>query len=230
MTALVAENASARCVSAPLPTADNAADESSGEKGRTARAWNDRNARDAFRALLERAGVDCPAEGSFTLPFRIGAKNPRVELKDRLACAATDESVLKAIDPSKLLEEQPDMNFEQGGNLMLTMDAPEHTRYRKLVNRGFTPRTVLAWEDHIQQTVNGLLDAAGAFSERAARAEAGKRPVLFNTIQTGQRVGGEVTNVTEFGVFVENHTLGCRKARPLAQDRIGHRHLADIVK
>ena len=41
------------------------------------------------------------------------------------------------------------------------------------------------------------------FSERAARAEAGKRPVLFNTIQTGQRVGGEVTNVTEFGVFVD---------------------------
>ena len=41
------------------------------------------------------------------------------------------------------------------------------------------------------------------FSERAARAEAGKRPVLFNTIQTGQRVNGEVTNVTEFGVFVD---------------------------
>ena len=32
--------------------------------------------------------------------------------------------------------------FEQGGNLMLTMDAPEHTRYRKLVNRGFTPRQI----------------------------------------------------------------------------------------
>ncbi len=41
------------------------------------------------------------------------------------------------------------------------------------------------------------------FSERAARAEAGKRPVLFNSIQTGQRVSGEVTNVTEFGVFVD---------------------------
>lgn len=41
------------------------------------------------------------------------------------------------------------------------------------------------------------------FSERAARAEAGKRPVLFSTIQTGQRVSGEVTNVTEFGVFVD---------------------------
>lgn len=41
------------------------------------------------------------------------------------------------------------------------------------------------------------------FSERAARAEAGKRTVLFNTIQTGQQVSGEVTNVTEFGVFVD---------------------------
>jgi len=41
------------------------------------------------------------------------------------------------------------------------------------------------------------------FSERAARAEAGKRPALFSTIQTGQRVTGEVTNVTEFGVFVD---------------------------
>jgi len=41
------------------------------------------------------------------------------------------------------------------------------------------------------------------FSERAARAEAGKRPALFNTIQVGQHITGEVTNVTEFGVFVD---------------------------
>jgi small subunit ribosomal protein S1 len=41
------------------------------------------------------------------------------------------------------------------------------------------------------------------FSERAARAEAGKRPELFNTIHTGQHLCGEVTNVTEFGVFVD---------------------------
>ena len=41
------------------------------------------------------------------------------------------------------------------------------------------------------------------FSERAAKAEAGKRPVLLNSIQTGQHVTGEVTNITEFGVFVD---------------------------
>jgi small subunit ribosomal protein S1 len=41
------------------------------------------------------------------------------------------------------------------------------------------------------------------FSERAARAEAGKRPELFNRLQVGQNLSGEVTNVTEFGVFVD---------------------------
>jgi len=41
------------------------------------------------------------------------------------------------------------------------------------------------------------------FSERAARAEAGKRPALFNTIQSGQLIAGEVTNITDFGVFVD---------------------------
>jgi len=41
------------------------------------------------------------------------------------------------------------------------------------------------------------------FSERAAKAEAGKRPELFSSIRIGQRLKGEVTNVTEFGVFVD---------------------------
>src|SRR5438552_14940553 len=43
---------------------------------------------------------------------------------------------------------------------IIGLDDPIHTKRRKLVNRGFTPRTVLAWEDHIEATVNGLLDAA----------------------------------------------------------------------
>ena len=43
---------------------------------------------------------------------------------------------------------------------IIGLDDPLHTKRRKLVNRGFTPRTVLAWEDHIQATITGLLDAA----------------------------------------------------------------------
>jgi cholest-4-en-3-one 26-monooxygenase len=51
-----------------------------------------------------------------------------------------------------------DYQFEQGGNLMLTMDAPEHTRYRKLVNRGFTPRQMRQLEPHIRELANRILD------------------------------------------------------------------------
>ena len=41
------------------------------------------------------------------------------------------------------------------------------------------------------------------FSERAARAEPGKRAELLNSLQAGQHIRGDVTNVTEFGAFVD---------------------------
>jgi len=46
-------------------------------------------------------------------------------------------------------------------------------------------------------------DSRLVFSERAARAEPGKRTVIFSSLQNGQTVEGEVTNVTDFGVFVD---------------------------
>jgi cholest-4-en-3-one 26-monooxygenase len=57
-----------------------------------------------------------------------------------------------------ILEETGMNDFEQGGNLMLTMDAPEHTRYRKLVNRGFTPRQMRMLEPHIRELTAGIID------------------------------------------------------------------------
>jgi cholest-4-en-3-one 26-monooxygenase len=60
------------------------------------------------------------------------------------------------------LEEIEPGDFEQGGKLMLTMDPPDHTRYRKLVNRGFTPRTISALEPHIRELAAGIIDAAVA--------------------------------------------------------------------
>ncbi len=41
------------------------------------------------------------------------------------------------------------------------------------------------------------------FSERAALAESGKRNLLFDEMFTGKHVCGIVTNITEFGVFVD---------------------------
>lgn len=46
-------------------------------------------------------------------------------------------------------------------------------------------------------------DERVVFSERAAQAEPGRRSKIFNTLQPGQRVTGTVTNVTDFGAFVD---------------------------
>ncbi len=46
-------------------------------------------------------------------------------------------------------------------------------------------------------------DGRIVFSERAALVEAGKRAELFRSLQPGQRIWGEVTNITDFGVFID---------------------------
>lgn len=59
-----------------------------------------------------------------------------------------------------LEEPEVPVDFEQGGNLMLTMDPPPHTRYRRLVNRGFTPRMIEMLEPHIRDLTSRILDEA----------------------------------------------------------------------
>lgn len=46
-------------------------------------------------------------------------------------------------------------------------------------------------------------DGRVVFSERAALAEPGKRSELFHTLSNGSKVKGIVTNITDFGVFVD---------------------------
>ncbi len=46
-------------------------------------------------------------------------------------------------------------------------------------------------------------DGRVVFSERAAQAEPGRRSKIFGSLQPGQKVTGLVTNITDFGVFVD---------------------------
>jgi len=46
-------------------------------------------------------------------------------------------------------------------------------------------------------------DGRVVFSERAALAEPGKRMDLFKTLLSGQTIRGTVTNITDFGVFID---------------------------
>jgi len=41
---------------------------------------------------------------------------------------------------------------------MLVVDPPDHTRFRRLVSRAFTPRAITAFEPAVQQTADALLD------------------------------------------------------------------------
>jgi len=56
----------------------------------------------------------------------------------------------------------PFADTENAPALMLTMDPPEHTRYRKLVNKGFTPRMINALEAQIRATTQRIIDEAVA--------------------------------------------------------------------
>lgn len=68
------------------------------------------------------------------------------------------------------------------------------------------------------------------FSERAARAEPGKRAELFNSLQAGQHITGDVTNVTEFGAFVDLGGLeGLIHISELSWGRVTHpRQILDV--
>ena len=59
------------------------------------------------------------------------------------------------------MEELPDQpEFGEGGRLMLTMDPPDHTRHRRLVNRGFTPKMIGMIEPHIREITVQIIEDA----------------------------------------------------------------------
>jgi cholest-4-en-3-one 26-monooxygenase len=54
--------------------------------------------------------------------------------------------------------EMPDDDIAQQGLMMLNMDPPLHTRYRRLVNKGFTPRMVRDLEESIHRATDAIID------------------------------------------------------------------------
>jgi cholest-4-en-3-one 26-monooxygenase len=54
--------------------------------------------------------------------------------------------------------ELPEEAVEQQRLMMVNMDPPLHTRYRRLVNKGFTPRTVAQLKTHTHATADAIID------------------------------------------------------------------------
>jgi cholest-4-en-3-one 26-monooxygenase len=55
--------------------------------------------------------------------------------------------------------ELPDEAIEEQKLMMLNMDPPLHTRYRRLVNKGFTPRMINQLEQKIHDTADDIIDS-----------------------------------------------------------------------
>ena len=67
------------------------------------------------------------------------------------------------------------------------------------------------------------------FSERAAQADSGRRNLLFSQLKAGECVQGTVTNITDFGVFVDlGGVEGLIHVSELSWGRV--RHPSDVVK
>jgi cholest-4-en-3-one 26-monooxygenase len=71
-----------------------------------------------------------------------------------------DNATFSSARRTALITEMPPEDLEQQRLMMLNMDPPMHTRYRLLVNKGFTPRMVGQLEDRIRDRTNEILDVA----------------------------------------------------------------------
>ncbi len=59
---------------------------------------------------------------------------------------------------TSLVYEMPEEDLAQQQLMMVNMDPPMHTRYRRLVNKGFTPRTINALEERIHRETDVIID------------------------------------------------------------------------
>lgn len=74
---------------------------------------------------------------------------------------------------------------------------PEHA------NRGGELETYLGRSLRLKVIECVPEDGRVVFSERAAQTEPGKRAELFHSLHSGQTASGVVTNITDFGVFID---------------------------
>jgi cholest-4-en-3-one 26-monooxygenase len=81
------------------------------------------------------------------------------------ATFSSDQSkggVVQIEDPPEEVRQQMEAMAEAAGKIMIMMDPPDHTRYRKLVNRGFTPRQIKTLEPVLQSMTERIVASAVA--------------------------------------------------------------------
>ena len=69
-----------------------------------------------------------------------------------------DNATFSSHDGLVFMWDPDEANLEQQRMLMLNMDPPMHTRYRRLINKGFTPRMVSELESTMRKRTSEIID------------------------------------------------------------------------
>src|SRR5262245_51583369 len=113
---------------------------------------------EAFRLLRAEAPVYWHRERNgrgFWVVTKYDALKP-VSLESKTFSSGRGGTLIREFDGEEL---------EANQAIMLNMDAPRHTRFRRLVNVGFSPRMVNRLETHIRDIAGKIVDAVAARGE-----------------------------------------------------------------
>src|SRR2546421_518039 len=84
---------------------------------------------------------------------------------DDLVTVNRDNQLFSSNKRTALFMESDEEMLAQQQLMMLNMDPPMHTRYRLLVNKGFTPRRVSQLEETIRRQTNEIIDSVAENAE-----------------------------------------------------------------
>lgn len=77
---------------------------------------------------------------------------------DEVVAVNRDNAMFSSAEKLVFMWDPDDANLEQQRLLMLNMDPPMHTRYRRLINKGFTPRMVSELHSTMQKRAKDIID------------------------------------------------------------------------
>src|SRR3990172_2723257 len=111
-------------------------------------------------ALLRREAPVFWHEGDPTFDGPQGGAGPfwAVTDYDDVVTINRDNATFSSAEGLVFMWDPDDANLEQQRLLMLNMDPPMHTRYRRLINKGFTPRMVSELESTMRKRTRDIID------------------------------------------------------------------------
>lgn len=136
----------------------------------------------------------------------------RAEALPEAASAATDWDTLRELFSNDRIISMRVTGYNRGGLLVENGELSGFIPFSHLIDlagREHETDRDVRLESYVGKIVNVKViecvpeEERIVFSERAALSEPGKRAELFNTLRSGSQVRGVVTNITDFGVFVD---------------------------